>query len=304
MSVSVTARTDEDTIIPLPHTSVRVVSLDIRSARLKLVLPLLQQPAMAYLQRLHLSHSSVVKLADAVEGISLLHSLRHLQIAVVPRSAGPTPDRVLAPLSGLQHLTSLDYQHAGDVAADLLLHHCCPPRLSKLTLRQAKFNANGFRFLATPPFCHIESLTLAGFQAAEPSSGAIPTAEDFAVTFAAMHSLHTLELRGVAGIDTLLAQLRHALSLTAVRIGNVSWRYATAAAPACYQPSLDTLHQLLTACPQLHVQLLLSDLGAFTSESVALSQQPAATPPETGWVFDLLRTFAALSTRVELVHND
>ncbi len=190
------------------------------------------------------------------------------------------------------------------MSADVLLQHCRPPRLSQLVLRDVKVGAKGFRLLASPPFCNLESHTLVRFQAAEPNSGTIPTVIDYAATFAAMHALRTLELRHVTGSDALLGQMHHAPILTAVRIGDVSWRYATAATPARHQPSLDTLRQLLIAAPHLRVQLLLSprELCDFASESRAMSQHPAPAPANAEGAFDLLRSLAALE-RVEIVQQ-
>ncbi len=236
----------------------------------------LHEPALAHLQRLALSWFMPGQEAAQLSlAVPIWQSLRHLRLEVCEQAVHVAR---FAPISQLQSLTSLELElHRGDkmALANQLLEQIRPPNLVHLSLEIAQFAPGGFRVLASAPFNQLRSLLLQWSCARSCRATALPTTDDYAAVFSAMHALHTIELNAVADVDTLLSQLHRAPALRTLLLAG-SWS-ASLNCPVRH-PSAPQLQELMVAAPLLRARLRCEnqDHEAILAERALLADPAAA----------------------------
>jgi hypothetical protein len=207
---------------------------------------ILAHPAMQNLRVLRMHHLHGFGVVDA-DIVRLLCALPHLH------TLGISPDfrcqpSAFAMLRSVPQLTSLQITDTySQLARSFLPHVSQCPKLAHLYVRSpALYGPSALRsFFLSPHLRHqLQSLTLDRFSASGLAGCAAPSPADYAESFAALQSLHTLQLLSVIDVDRILPHLAGARALRWLMIR------ASADQPSM-APSVGVLVQLWIAAPQL-----------------------------------------------------
>lgn len=178
--------------------------------------------------------------------LPLLHSLS------VHAADPATP--IWSPLPSFPALTSLDVRDAGHGQDGTVLPFVAQcPRLVQLRIFEPALSGLRWHsFFSAPRIRQLQRLSLCRFRCSGWFADGPPTAH-IAAAFRALHSLRTLELSEIHGVETMMAELHHAPALRLLLIEPLSVTAWWMPRRSC--PSLRALALLLRDAPLLEVRL-------------------------------------------------